>query len=96
MPPGTVFSKYAPSYFDALEIKGESIGHADFAVQQIADWPEDVAHFCNFLITGPGTRIDTPPLTFEVRRDLDAVSKIPHNALEDARAMRLKYLEIMK
>jgi len=57
------------------------------SVHIVADWPEDIAHFCQFLITGPGTRIDTPPLTMEVRRDLDAVSKVPHNALEDARAM---------
>ena len=60
----------------------------------VADWPEDIAHFCNFLITGPGFRVDTPPLTLEIRRDLDAVSAIPHNALEDARAMRLVHLAL--
>lgn len=56
----------------------------------VADWPEDVSHFCNALIVGPGLRIDTPPLTFEVRRDLPNtadISAIPHNALEDARAL---------
>ncbi len=63
-------------------------------VHIIADWPEDIKHFCDALITGPGMRIDTPPLTMEVRRDLDAVSAIPHNALEDAKAIRLKYLEL--
>ena len=60
----------------------------------VADWPEDIAHFCGALIIGPGIRIDTPPLTLEVRRDLDAVSAIPHNALEDAKAMRLVHLAI--
>lgn len=57
-------------------------------VHLIADWPEDIQHFCQALITGPGMRLDTPPLTMEIRRDLDAVSKLPHNALADARAIR--------
>ena len=59
------------------------------AVHVIADWPEDISHFCESLIVGPGMRINTPPLTMEVRRDLDAVSELPHNALADARAIRL-------
>jgi len=62
------------------------------AIHVIADWPEDIAHFCSALIIGPGYRLDTPPLTMEIRRDLDAVSAIPHNALEDVRAMRLVHL----
>lgn len=57
-------------------------------VHLIADWPEDIQHFCQALITGPGMRINTPPLTMEIRRDLDAVSELPHNALADARAIR--------
>ena len=59
-------------------------------VHIVADWPEDISHFCNALIVGPGQRIDTPPLSFEVRRDLPNtadISLIPHNALEDARAL---------
>lgn len=60
----------------------------------IADWPEDVEHFCRLLITGPGTRLDTPPLTLEVRRDLDCTSEIPHNALADARANKAAYVAI--
>ena len=56
----------------------------------VADWPEDISHFCNALIVGPGMRIDTPPLTLEVRRDLPNtadISRVPHNALEDARSL---------
>lgn len=64
------------------------------SVHLIADWPEDIAHFCNFLITGPGFRLDTPPLTMEIRRDLDAVSALPHNALDDARGIMRKHLEL--
>lgn len=64
------------------------------SVHLIADWPEDIAHFCNLLIAGPGTRINTPRLSMEIRRDLDAVSALPHNALEDARAMMRKHLDL--
>jgi hypothetical protein len=64
-------------------------------VHLIADWPEDIKHFCDALITGPGMRINTPALTMEIRRDLDAVSHIPHNALADAFAIRAKYMEIV-
>ena len=63
-------------------------------VHLIADWPEDIAHFCRFLITTPGERLTTPPLTMEIRRDLDAVSDVPHNALSDAIAMRNRHLEM--
>lgn len=57
------------------------------SVEIVADWPEDIEQFCRLLITGPGTRIDTPPLCMWVVR-LDAPSKLPHNALEDARGIR--------
>jgi hypothetical protein len=56
-------------------------------VEVIADWPEDISYFCNALITGPGTRINTPPLFMRVIR-IDTVSKDPHNALADATALR--------
>jgi len=66
------------------------------AVHLVADWPEDIAHFCNALITGPGQRLDTPALTMEVRRDLDEVpSAIPHNALAIAQAIRQSYMAKM-
>ena len=58
----------------------------------VADWPEDISHFCNALIVGPGERIDTPRLSFELWRGLpntSEISEIPHNALEDARALAL-------
>jgi hypothetical protein len=57
-------------------------------VHVIADWPEDIEHFCRALITGPGERINTPRLTMEVDRDINASSKLPHNALEDVRGIR--------
>lgn len=58
-------------------------------VHIVADWPEDIVYFCQTLITGPGMRIDTPPLTMEVIR-IESESVIPHNALCDARGIREK------
>lgn len=57
------------------------------SIHVVADWPEDIAFFCQSLITGPGERMDTPPLTMEVVR-VDTVSLQPHNALADVRAIR--------
>lgn len=56
-------------------------------VQIIADWPEDIMWFCKVLITGPGTRLDTPPLMMGILR-VDTISENPHNALADALALR--------
>ena len=64
-------------------------------VHIVADWPEDIGHFCRSLIIGHGDRIETPPLSFEIRTDLPSTadtSHIPHNALEDARALALSGL----
>ena len=63
-------------------------------VHIIADWPEDIKHFCDLLITGPGLRIATPPLTMEVRRDINSdASLFPHNAIEDVLALREMYMK---
>lgn len=66
-------------------------------IHVVADWPEDIKHFCDALISGPGSRIDTPPLTMEVIR-IDAYSTQPHNALADARgiASQILYDEKLK
>jgi hypothetical protein len=63
-------------------------------IHVVADWPEDLAHLCSFLITGPGTRIDTPHLTMEIDRDLNTTSLRPHNALADARANKAGWLDL--
>lgn len=63
----------------------------------IADWPEDIAHFCNFLICGPGKRVGPDRMTCWVRRDLpdtSTMSAIPHNALEDARALMSAHIAL--
>lgn len=61
-------------------------------LELIADWPDDIKYFCEALIVGPGQKMHTPPyLTFRLDTSLPDTatnSKIPHNALEDARALR--------
>lgn len=64
------------------------------AIHVIADWPEDIAHFCQSLIVGPGQCINTPRMTFEIRRDINAPSALPHNALADARGIKAEYLRL--
>lgn len=66
------------------------------SIEIIADWPADIEHFCNVLITEPGKRINTPNLYFRVIRDLGRTSEeslIPHNALEDAKSLRKSYIK---
>ncbi len=70
------------------------LSHYEFdSVHIIADWPEDIMWFCKVLVTGPGTRINTPPLTMQVLR-VDTVSSNPHNALADAMALRDWYVNV--
>lgn len=57
----------------------------------IADWPEDIAHFCAMLLRDHGKRND--PFQFACLLlnlagfDTALVSETPHNALADARAL---------
>lgn len=57
-----------------------------------ADWPEDISQFCNLMVTGPGSMIDMRHVTFCLAPmsnfSTAANSKVPHNALHDARALR--------
>ena len=58
----------------------------------VADWAEDIAQFCNLLMTGPGEMVPVPPLSFQLLPlggfSTAANSEVPHNALHDARALR--------
>ncbi len=58
----------------------------------IADWPEDIAHAAMALIARPGYRHPIARVTFELCDapgfDAAARSAVPHNALEDAIALR--------
>ena len=58
----------------------------------VADWPEDIALFSALLVTGAGMMVEMPPLRFSFMPlsgfSTAANSKVPHNALHDARALR--------
>lgn len=58
----------------------------------IADWPEDIAHAAMALIARPGFRHPIARITFELCDtpgfDAARASAVPHNALEDAIALR--------
>ena len=64
----------------------------------VADWPEDVAQMCNLMVTGPGDMIDVRHLTFRLlplsNFSTAENSRVPHNALHDARALRDHYRSI--
>ncbi|MEO6360591.1 MAG: hypothetical protein ABIO43_08470 [Sphingomicrobium sp.] len=71
---------------------------ADATPLLVADWPEDIAQLCMLLLTGPGTMVPVPPLSFELVPlpgfSTAANSAVPHNALHDARALRDHVLEL--
>jgi hypothetical protein len=58
----------------------------------IADWPEDIALLSALLVTGPGMMVEVPRLRFAFIAlagfSTAGSSKVPHNALHDARALR--------
>ena len=61
------------------------------SVHIIADWPEDLSLFLNSLILGFGTSMTTPPMTLELynkQHELNVPSAQPHNALQDALALK--------
>ncbi|MGZ8281609.1 MAG: hypothetical protein ACXWUN_01510, partial [Allosphingosinicella sp.] len=63
----------------------------------VADWPEDIGHFCALITIGPGEMAAVGPLRFELMTlpgfSTAANSAVPHNALHDARALREFVLE---
>lgn len=62
-------------------------------VQIIADWPDDISYFCKATITAPGEAIKMPKMSFKISPITNEKSKTLHNALADAEAMRLDYIE---
>lgn len=60
----------------------------------VADWPEDFSLFLTTLILQQGVCMMTPKLTMELWESdtsLNIDSKIPHNALQDAFALKRRY-----
>lgn len=66
----------------------------------ITDWPDDITYFCENVLTGPGTMINIPRLSFRMHR-VDAYpntifdretgeAPVQHNAFWDALALMVK------
>ena len=64
----------------------------------IADWPDDIRHMCDLLITGPGMMINIPTIVFQMIRvnayPTTVEGAIHHNAYWDAMALRQKFIEL--
>jgi hypothetical protein len=64
----------------------------------VADWPEDIAQINMLLVTGPGVMAEVPGLRFQFLPlsgfSTATNSKVPHNALHDARALRDHILDL--
>lgn len=63
------------------------------SIEVIADWPEDFYHFTMSLLTGPGMMMDVPNMSMHLERRLNYLSTNPHNALNDAQAIKAGYLK---
>jgi hypothetical protein len=72
----------------------------DTSPEIVADWPEDIAQFCMLLLTTSGDMVQLAPTTFTLLRlpgfSTAANSKVPHNALHDARALRDHVLGVLE
>ena len=65
------------------------------SVEVIADWPRDLELFYSSLLVGNGWMISVPKqLSTKLVRGLDTQSLLPHNAIEDARALKAAYLAV--
>ena len=65
------------------------------SIEVIADWPRDLELFYNSLLLGNGWMISVPKqMTTSLVRGLDVQSLLPHNAIEDARALKTAYLAV--
>lgn len=64
----------------------------------IADWPEDIIHFWQMLLVGQGKMMAAPDITTTLLHlpgfNASEQSRIPHNALADAEALRDFYQDI--
>jgi hypothetical protein len=89
VPPGMV-TEQLPRAVAARELAHFLADDEDSLI--VADWPEDIANFCMLLVLGPGQIVSIGRLRFEFLRtpgrSTAENSRVPHNALHDARALR--------
>ncbi len=64
----------------------------DYMPHFVADWPQDIAHAAGLMCWGDGLMANFPRISYEfiILQDFKTAdySAIPHNALEDAKALR--------
>ena len=98
------FLEQVPDWHDASPISrmevAESLAQflaADRDRVIVADWPDDIAYFCQLIVTDNGEIATVGGLTFQFLStpgfSTSANSRVPHNALHDARALRDFVLE---
>lgn len=65
---------------------------SDPAPSVIADWPEDLMHLMQCLITAPGQMVKLPDLSLRLMQACacpgEMIDAVQHNALWDARTLR--------
>lgn len=70
----------------------------DAAPQIVADWPEDIAHFCRTIVIGPGKMAPIANLGFSIIHLETYPTSLPdaveHNAWWDAMALRRRLGEL--
>ena len=92
------YLRHVPPGVDNHMNRAEAVNHlaaylaSDREPMIVADWPEDIAQFCMLLLTGPGDMVAIGGLRFELVStpgfSTANNSRVPHNALHDARALR--------
>ncbi|GEL74640.1 hypothetical protein [Myxococcus virescens] len=72
----------------ATFMRERAVGHMVI----VADWPTDFEHLLALLITGPGRMQPVPDFDMKFQRlpgfNTASTSRMPHNALADAEALR--------
>lgn len=85
-------SEPVPRSYAAKALASYMVEKAVGRMQVVADWPTDFEHMLALLITGPGQMLSVPDFNMEYRRmpgfNTASASRVPHNALDDARALR--------
>lgn len=95
-----VFNNVIPilnkQHIDLKEFKNKLFNFLDQyeTIHIVADWPEDFSLFLTTLILQQGVCMMTPKLTMELWESdttLTINSEVPHNALQDAFALKRRY-----
>ena len=82
-----------PISYESFQTKLSSFLRKYDSIEVIADWPEDFWHFTRALLTGPGEMMAVTKMSMTLERRLEYISSNPHNALNDAQAIKAGYFK---